>query len=143
MINYKSALELWNDLIITHEGASQVKRSKIDLLCYLYEKFYMFDNESIDEMLTHFTKITNGLCYLGDEIDNDQKVRKVIRALLKAWEVKTTTLKKLNDHEKMNFSGLIGNLKIHKIEMRVCEEENLKRKSPIAFKAIPPIAKED
>ena len=73
MINYKSALELWNDLIITHEGASQVKRSKIDLLCYLYEKFYMFDNESIGEMLTHFTKITNGLCYLGDEIDNDQK----------------------------------------------------------------------
>jgi len=59
----------------------------------------MLDNKSIDEMLSHFTKITNGLSSLGDEIVNDQKVRKVIRALPKAWEVKATTLKELNDRE--------------------------------------------
>ena len=44
----------------------------------------MLDNESIDEMLTRFTKITNGLSSLGDSINNDQKIRKVIRALPKA-----------------------------------------------------------
>ena len=33
----------------------------------------MLDNETINEMLAHFTKITNGLPSLGDEIDNDQK----------------------------------------------------------------------
>ena len=32
VINCKSAYEVWNDLIITHDGTSQVKRSKIDLL---------------------------------------------------------------------------------------------------------------
>ena len=32
MINCKSAYEVWNDLIITHDGTSQVKRSMIDLL---------------------------------------------------------------------------------------------------------------
>ena len=37
----------------------------------------MFDNETIDEMLTCFTKITNELSSFGDEIDNNQKVRKV------------------------------------------------------------------
>ena len=37
-------------------------------------------------MLTRF--ITNGLSSLGDAIDNDQKIRKVIRALLKSWKVK-------------------------------------------------------
>jgi len=67
---------VWNDLIITHEGASQVKRSKIELLHSQYENFYMFDNESIDEMLTRFMKITNRLALLGGEIDNDQKVKK-------------------------------------------------------------------
>ena len=67
---------MWNDLIITHEGTSQVKRSKIDLLHSQYENFYMFDNESIDEMLTRFMKITNRLALLGGEIDNDQKVKK-------------------------------------------------------------------
>ena len=56
VINCMSAYEVWNDLIITHEGTSQVKRSEIDLLCSQYKNFYMLDNESIDEMLTHFTK---------------------------------------------------------------------------------------
>ena len=28
-------------------------------------------NESIDDMVTKFTKITNGLASLGDAIDND------------------------------------------------------------------------
>jgi len=65
-------------LIITHEGTSQVKRSKIDLLHSQYENFCMLDNETIDEMLTRFIKVTNGLSFLGDEINNDQKVRKII-----------------------------------------------------------------
>ena len=63
----------------------------------------MLENESIDEMLTRFTKITNALSSLGDKIDNDQKIRKVIRALPKSWEVKATTLKELNDREEMDF----------------------------------------
>ena len=41
----------------------------------------MYEYDSIDDMVTKFTKITNDLTSLGDAIDNDQKVRKVIRAL--------------------------------------------------------------
>ena len=36
----------------------------------------MNEEESIDDMITMFTKITNVLAPLGDEIDNDQKMRK-------------------------------------------------------------------
>ena len=60
-----------DDLIVTHEGTSQVKRSKIDLLCFQYENFYMLESESIDEMLPRFNKINNGLSSLGDTIDNN------------------------------------------------------------------------
>ena len=112
---------------MTHEGTTQVKRSKIDLFRSQYENFYMFENESIDEMLTRFTKITNALSSLGDKIDNDQKIWKVIRALLKSWEVKATTLKELNDREEMDFSSFIGNLKTHKIEWRWGEKGRLQR----------------
>jgi len=56
-------------LLLTYEGTSQVKRSKIDLLRSRYENFYMLDTETIDEMLTCFTKITNGLSFLGNVID--------------------------------------------------------------------------
>jgi len=41
------------------------------LLRSQYENFYMLDNETSDEMLTRFTKITNGLSFLSDKIDND------------------------------------------------------------------------
>jgi len=61
----------------------------------------MNENNIIDEMITKFIKITNGLTSLGDSIDNDQKVRKVIRALPPSWEVKSKTLKELNYKEEM------------------------------------------
>ena len=86
---------------------SQVKQAKIDLLRSQYENFTIHDNDTIDDMVTRFTKITNGLTSLGDVIDNDQKVRKVILTLPPSWEVKATTLKELNDKEEMELIGLI------------------------------------
>jgi len=42
-------------LITTHEGTSQIKKTKIDLLSSQYDNFYMFDDESIDNMLICFS----------------------------------------------------------------------------------------
>jgi len=97
----------------------------------------MLENESIDEIFTQFTKITNGLSSLGDTINNEQKIRKVNRALPKAWKVKAITLKELNDREEMDFSGFIGNLKTHEMKMKVGEERETPKKKVIAFKATP------
>jgi len=41
VVNCNSAYRVWNDLIITYEGTSQVKRSNIDLLHSQYENFYL------------------------------------------------------------------------------------------------------
>jgi len=81
VINCKFACEIWSNLLATNEGTSQIKRAKIDLLCSQYENFSMNENEIIDDMITRFTKISNGLSSLCDSIDNDQKVRRVIQAL--------------------------------------------------------------
>jgi len=43
----------------------------------------MFDDESIDDILTRFTIITNWLIFVGKLINNDQKVRKIIEQFLK------------------------------------------------------------
>ena len=128
VIHRKSAYEIWTHLLVTHEGTSQVKRAKIDLLRSQYKNFTMHENESIDDMVTKFTKITNDLASLGDGIDNDQNVRKIIRALPTSWEVKVTTLKELNDKEKMELIDLIGNLKTHEIERKAKNRWFLKRR---------------
>jgi len=71
VIHYKSAYEIWSHLVITHDGTSQVKKVKIDLLRFQYENFTMHEYYSIDDMVIKFTKITNGLASLGDVIDNN------------------------------------------------------------------------
>jgi len=48
-------------------------------LCSQYENFNINENKTIDNMSTHFTMITNGLSFIGEFNDNDQKVRRVIR----------------------------------------------------------------
>ena len=103
----------------------------------------MNEDESIDDMIPKFTKIINGLAFLGDRIDNDQKVRKIIRALPPSWEVKATTLKEINDKEEMELIGLISNLKTHVMERKVREEKAPQKKKVLAFKSTPSISDED
>ena len=73
-----------------------------------------------------------------DIIDSDQKIQKVIRALPKAWEVKTIILKELNDREEMDFSGFIENLKTHEMELKLREERETPKKKMILSKLLPP-----
>jgi len=68
----KSTNEIWTHLVDTHEGTSQVKRAKIDFLHSQYENFTMHDNDTIDDMVAIFTKITNDFSSLGNAINNDQ-----------------------------------------------------------------------
>ena len=75
--------------------------------------------------------------------NNDQKVRKVIRALPPSWEVKATTLKELNDKDEMELIGLIGNLKTYEMEKAAREEMTPQKKKTIAFKSIPAISDDE
>ena len=98
----------------------------------------MNENETIDDMIAKFTKITNDLTFLGDTIDNNQKVRKIIHTLPQSWEVKATILKELNDKEEMELIGLIGNLKTHEMERKAREEKAPLKKKSLAFKSLLP-----
>ena len=98
----------------------------------------MHENESIDDMNAKFTKITNGFTSLGDAIDNDQKVRKIIHTLSPSWEVKANTLKELNDKEEMELIGLIGNLKTHEMERKAREEAVPAKKRRLPSSLLPP-----
>ncbi|XP_009794241.1 uncharacterized protein [Nicotiana sylvestris] len=62
----QSAKEIWEALETTHEGTTQVKQSKIDMLTTEYELFRIKHDESIQDMRTRFTSIINELHSLGD-----------------------------------------------------------------------------
>jgi len=50
-----------------------VKRVKLNLVRSQYENLIMNESECMDDMITHFTKITNGLSSLGDLLTMTKK----------------------------------------------------------------------
>ncbi|XP_075099491.1 uncharacterized protein LOC142176260 [Nicotiana tabacum] len=51
----ETAKEIWKALQTAHEGTTQVKQSKIDMLTTEYELYRMKDDKSIQYMHTRFT----------------------------------------------------------------------------------------
>ena len=131
----KSAKEIWRLFEITHEGTNQ--ESKINLLVYSYELFFMKDNETIVNMITRFTDIVNGLEALGNTYKESKKVMKILRSLSSKWHTKVTTIQEAKDLTKLPLENLIGSLMTYEINLpkKQQEGENKKKKS-IAFKAI-------
>ncbi|XP_033513297.1 uncharacterized protein [Nicotiana tomentosiformis] len=69
------AKEIWEALQTAHEGTTQVKQSKIDMLTTEYKLFGIKDDESIQDMHTRFTSIINELHSLGEIITSERYYR--------------------------------------------------------------------
>ncbi|XP_070022985.1 uncharacterized protein [Nicotiana sylvestris] len=92
-----TAKEIWEALQTAHEGTTQVKQSKIDMLTTEYELLRMKYDESIQNMHTKFTTIINELHSLGDVIPRNKLVRKILNVLPGSWESK---MKRKKDSER-------------------------------------------
>ena len=55
----ESAKEICDKLVVTYEGTSQVRETKINMFVHQYELFKMQADEIIKEIFTRFTDITN------------------------------------------------------------------------------------
>lgn len=78
----RTAKEVWDKLMIMHEGTTQVKKSKISLLMHQYEFF------NVSQMHERFLVITNVLKCLGKEICNEDRVYKIIHGMPLSWKSK-------------------------------------------------------
>ncbi|GJX65408.1 hypothetical protein Tco_0299751 [Tanacetum coccineum] len=83
-----TAKEIWKTLLITHQGNSQVKDNKIDLLLQQYEQFVISEDESIDSSFARFNTTITSLKALDEES---------------------------KDLTSLSLDELIGNLKVHEI----------------------------
>ena len=113
----RSAKEIWDKLVVTFEGTSQVKQTKINLLLRQYELFRMNPDESIKGMFNRFTDIVNNLDSLGKTFSNEEKVRKILRSFPKAkWEPKTTAIEEAQDLSTLLLDDLQGKLLTHELK---------------------------
>lgn len=91
---FKNAKEIWDCLKTAHEGTTNLKDSKVDMLTIQYESFSMMEGETIQEMHTRFTSIINELHYLEEVIPFYKQVRKILGVLPKYWKVKLMLLQR-------------------------------------------------
>lgn len=132
-----SAHEIWKMLEVTHEGTNQVKETKINILVHNYELFRMLEGETIVEMYTRFTDITNAMISLGKSITNAEMVSKILRSLPKSWKTKVTAIQEAKDLKTLPLEQLIGSLMTYELSLKedqTKEEEDKKRRS-IALKS--------
>ncbi|GKD49425.1 zf-CCHC domain-containing protein [Tanacetum coccineum] len=113
----KTAKDIWQSLLITHQGNSQVKDNKIDLLVQQYEQFTILEEESIDSGFARFNTIITSLKALDEGFSSKNYVRKFLRALHPKWRAKVKMIEELKDLSSLALDELIGNLKVHEIVM--------------------------
>jgi len=90
----ESAKDIWDALQVAHEGTNQLKQSRIELLMRKYELFEMGDRETIMDMYTQFTHITNELKSVGKTFTTEELVRKILRFCLEVGKLRSQPYKR-------------------------------------------------
>ncbi|GJV87045.1 hypothetical protein Tco_1530983 [Tanacetum coccineum] len=106
----QTAKEIWDTLLITHEGNNQVKANKIDLLVQQYKQFMIPEEESIDNAFAKFNTIITNLKALDESFSNC--VKKFLRALHPKWRAKVKATEESKNLTTLSLNELIGNLKV-------------------------------
>ncbi|GKB92062.1 retrovirus-related pol polyprotein from transposon TNT 1-94 [Tanacetum coccineum] len=110
-----TAKEIWKTLLITHQGNSQVKDNKIDLLVQEYEQFDISKDESIDSAFARFNTIITSIKALDEGYSSKNYVRKFLRALHPKWRAKVMAIEESKDLTSLSLDELIDNLKVHEM----------------------------
>nr|GEV75181.1 DUF4219 domain-containing protein/UBN2 domain-containing protein [Tanacetum cinerariifolium] len=111
----RTAKDIWQSLLITHQGNSQIKDNKIDLLVQEYEQFTILEEESIDSGFARFNNIITSLKALDESFSSNNYVKKFLRALHPTWRAKVTTIEESKDLSSLALDEIISNPKVHEV----------------------------
>nr|GEZ86092.1 zf-CCHC domain-containing protein/DUF4219 domain-containing protein/UBN2 domain-containing protein [Tanacetum cinerariifolium] len=111
----KTTKEIWDTLLTTHQGNSQVKDNIIDLLIQQYEQFTIPEEESMDNAFARFNTIITSLKALDECFSSKNYVMKFLRALHPKRSAKVTAIEELKDLTSLSLDELIGYLKVYEL----------------------------
>ncbi|GJZ54715.1 zf-CCHC domain-containing protein [Tanacetum coccineum] len=130
----KTFKDVWNSLIITHQGNKQVKDKKIDLFVQNYEEFVISDDGNIDCAFARFNTIITSLKALDESFSSRNHVRKFLRALPTKWRPKVTAIEVSKDLSTLPLDELIGNLKVYEVVLK--KESEISKSKKEKYKSL-------
>eukprot|EP00253_Pinus_taeda_P006450 PITA_06450 len=105
-MQFKSAKEIWDKIILSYEGDEQVKRAKLQTLRMWYENLKMHSNESIANYFLRIDEIVNCMRNLGEEFKEVVLVEKVLRSLSAKFDSKVSAIEEKEDLQKITMMQL-------------------------------------
>jgi gag-polypeptide of LTR copia-type/Zinc knuckle len=137
----EEAKKIWDTLRIAHEGSSDVRRSKIELLEGKLGRFVMLEDETTQQMFDRLMRLVNEIRGLGKKKSDHSIVKHLLRAVRKKFPTLVTMTRERPDYKKLTPSHVLGKLLSHEQDDLEAEEverlvkgESLGRKN-IALKA--------
>eukprot|EP00253_Pinus_taeda_P011147 PITA_11147 len=107
-MQYKSAKEIWDKIVLSYEGDDQVKRAKLQTLRIQYENLKMYNDESVANYFLCVDEIVNCMKNLGEEIREAFVVEKVLRSLSPRFESKVSSIEEKENLQHLKMSQLHG-----------------------------------
>ncbi|GKA27977.1 retrovirus-related pol polyprotein from transposon TNT 1-94 [Tanacetum coccineum] len=121
VINCLTAKSTWDDLILYHEGPSDVKESRVMDLKLCYNTFKFKEGESLTQTFTRYKALMNELVNDGIKLSKLEINTGFINGLPKKWLSFCQSLRNTNHVKDSELASLFGKLKY---------EENLIDNSP-------------
>uniref|UniRef100_A0A151UIG9 Retrovirus-related Pol polyprotein from transposon TNT 1-94 n=1 Tax=Cajanus cajan TaxID=3821 RepID=A0A151UIG9_CAJCA len=112
---------MWDTLQVTHEGTSDVKRSRKHTLIREYELLRMNNGESIFYFQNRFTHLINHLVDLGRKFEEEELNLKVLQCLDRSWQAKVTAIEESKDLTSLTLATLFGKLREHEQKLHIFE----------------------
>ncbi|GJT77102.1 retrovirus-related pol polyprotein from transposon TNT 1-94 [Tanacetum coccineum] len=111
VINCLTAKSTWDDLILYHEGPSDVKESRVMDLKLCYNTFKFKEGESLTQTFTRYKALMNELVNDGIKLSKLEINTGFINGLPKKWLSFCQSLKNTNNVKDSELASLFGKLK--------------------------------
>jgi hypothetical protein len=110
------AKEIWDTLLIAHEGVDKVKKSKINILMAELNRFAIFDGEGPQEMFDRFMVIVGKIRGLGgDELDDHYVVKVMLEAFAPRNPTLVTLIREKKRFEEFSPNDVLGRILTHEL----------------------------
>ncbi|GKA01602.1 hypothetical protein Tco_0674267 [Tanacetum coccineum] len=111
VINCLTAKSTWDDLILYHEGPSDVKESRVMDLKLCYNTFKFKEGESLTQTFTRYKALMNELVNDGIKLSKLEINTCFINGLPKKWLAFCQSLRNTNHVKESELAYLFGKLK--------------------------------
>ncbi|GJZ73455.1 hypothetical protein Tco_0637601 [Tanacetum coccineum] len=105
------AKSTWDDMILYHEGPSNVKESRVIDLKLCYNTFKFKEGESLTQNFTRYKALMNELVNDGIKLSKLEINTGFINGLPKKWLIFCQSLKNINHVKDHELASLFGKLK--------------------------------